>query len=133
MSAGTFTRVISNGSGYVAPLAVLFERLAVHTLDPSFELHGNFVGPCHGAAPAGYDHSAQPPRLQWLDTGPLYPEHPQALQFWGNFLDVSHVFCVHTDDPETVKALSAAIRANQATPAYVRAQIAVRQPAKAAA
>ena len=46
-------------------------------------------------------------------------------RFWGNFAHVSAVFQVDTSDPEVAARLTAAIRANQQTPAY-RAQVPAR-------
>ena len=126
MSEGRpFTRIISNGSGRTEPLQALLDRLASHTLDPDFEAYGNFITRCIASRSAGYDHSVSPPRLLYVDTGPIYPEAPDAVRFWGNFLDVSAVFCVDTNDPATMGALTAAIRANQATPAYLSARDAI--------
>lgn len=115
------TVINSNGSGAALPIDTLFERLASNTLDPDFERFGNFVSKAHGSVEAGYDHSVTPPRLLYRDTGPIYPDHPNALSFFGNFFDYSHVFNITTDDPELIERLTAAIRANQATPAYAKA------------
>ena len=87
----------TNGSHFAgtppSPLEALHTALADHTLDPTFERHGNFVEP-EGA----------------------------ATRFFGNFWDVSHVFQVATDEPAVIRDLTARIRANQATPAYQRAK-----------
>lgn len=43
---------------------------------------------------------------------PLYPEHPEAVQYLGNFLSYSFGFMVETDCPELIERLDAAIAAN---------------------
>lgn len=39
-------------------------------------------------------------------------------RFQGNFLTISHVFDIRTDDPEIVRRLTKAIRANRRTPGF---------------
>ena len=91
------TTIQSNGSRWAgqAPASVdeLLDVLARETLDPRFEKYGNFI---------------------------LRDETP--LRFWGNFLSVSHVFSIDTDDAALIERLTAAIRANQQRPAYQTAR-----------
>ena len=95
----------SNGSKWYGQqpdsIERLIEVLSEHTLDPTFENYGNFITP---------DPIACNTRK------PLYPEG--TYQFFGNFRGVSHVFNIATDEPETIKQLSTAIRANQSTVEY---------------
>jgi len=98
----TRTIIQSNGMGAPQPIEALIDMLKTHTLCPSFERISNFIGDCQRAD----------------GNGPLYPEHPDTVQFFGNFWDYSHVFCVRTDDPELIATLTPLIRANQATQAY---------------
>lgn len=39
---------------------------------------------------------------------------PGTVRFFGNFHDLSHVFNITTDDPDIIRRLVAAIRANRA-------------------
>lgn len=43
---------------------------------------------------------------------------PGTTRFHGNFLNLSHVFSIDTDEPELVAELTAAIEANMARPGY---------------
>ena len=81
--------ITSNGSGRVGDLAELEALLASEPLNYTFERYGNFI-----------------------------TTHDGVTRFWGNFARVSHVFQLDTDEPEIIARLTAAIRANQATPAY---------------
>lgn len=87
----TMLRITANGSGRVGDLAELETLLKTEPLDITFERYGNFVL----AGEAG------------------------VTRFWGNFSRVSHVFQIDTDESEVVARLTAAIRANQATSAYL--------------
>ncbi len=118
------THIDSNGSKFMgdAPDTIeqLLARMQAETLDPVFEEYGNFVSPARKA------HRECSEATGWkdvyTDAGPIYPEHPDAMHFWGNFRTYSHVFSIYTDDPALIERLTAAIRANQATPAYQAAK-----------
>jgi hypothetical protein len=96
------------------PIERLFERLARLTLDPRFEEYGNFA------------YEPRDSREVWTedgvheeeDLGPVYPEFPGTVRFWGSFYDYAAGFDLDTDEPELIERLTAAIRANQATDAY---------------
>lgn len=123
------TQIESNGSKWAweAPdnIEQLLARLQSETLDPMFEEYGNFVSPARKA------HHQRDQSTGWqhvyTDAGPVYPDHPDALHFWGNFQTYSHVFSIYTDDPALIERLTAAIRANQATDAYQAAKARVAQ------
>ena len=87
--------IISNGSKWAGQqpddLQTLIDVLSSNPLDPTFEEYGNFIHPDGGAL---------------------------GTRFFGNFAHLSHVFQIDTDEPELIQRLTAAIRANQATPAY---------------
>ena len=114
------TIIQSNGSGYVLPLDALFSRLETDTLDPRFEDYGNFIfiNP-QAAVDAGYGPDG---KTIYRETGPCYPDMPDAVEFWGNFLTYSHVFRIATDDPELISKLTKAIRANQSRPDYINSR-----------
>lgn len=78
------------------PVARLLYMLAHFTLEPTFEQYGNFVHPTD--------------------------RDPSITHVWGNFADYSFCFNIDTSDAELVARLTAAIRANQATPAYAEAK-----------
>jgi len=92
------TLILSNGSKWLGDdpdgIDVLLDRLGKYALDPMFEEFGNFIR---------------------LDPG-------ARTTFWGNFVELSAVFRIESDDPDVVQALTAAIRANQETPAYLAAR-----------
>ncbi len=101
--------ITQNGSRWAgeapADLAALLEMLASYTLDPRFEEYGNFI-----------DERA----ISCRDEQPLYPVG--YVKFWGYFFTISHGFEVITNDPQVVAEITAAIRANQAAPAYADAK-----------
>lgn len=80
------------------PVPRLLHMLAHHTLCPTFENYGNFVYNVEG--------------------------RPGFVHVWGNFADYSFAFSITTDDAELIAQLTAAIRTNQATPAYAEAKAA---------
>lgn len=88
------TNIISNGSKWAGEspdsIETLCEALATHTLDRTFEGFGNFV----------------------------IADGDGPVRFWGNFIDVSHVFSIDTDEPALIERLTALIRANQEKPKY---------------
>lgn len=99
----------------------LLELLPTRTLDPTFEEYGNFISadlfhPKWDADQAEYvdDH-----------TRPIYPDTPGMVRFFGNFYDYSAVFRIDTNDRALIDQLTAAIRANQQTPAYLAAKQAI--------
>jgi hypothetical protein len=94
------TTIYSNGSKWagqepdsIAELIAVLER---EPLDPMFEAYGDFVFDGDPAIPAG------------------------LVRVWGNFLNVSHVFCIE-GTPESLEPLITAIRANQTRPDYLAA------------
>lgn len=101
-------------------VAQLLALLAVEPLDPQFEDFGNFINTNPMAArDGGYGPDGK--RL-YIETGPCYPDMPGCVEFWGNFYAVSHVFKIVSTDPAVIEQMTAAIRANQATPAYAQAK-----------
>jgi hypothetical protein len=101
------TIIASNGGGLAEDIEKLFERLATTPLNPTFESYGDFA------------HEADP--VQGL---------PGAMFFFGNFWGLSAVFRILSDDPALIARLTAAIRANKATPAYRAARELVRAERK---
>lgn len=89
------TTITSNGSKWAGEppdsVETLLAVLARHTLDPRFETFGNFV-----------------------------QREAAGVSFFGNFLDLSHVFNITTNDPAVWKPLVRAIRRNQRRPDYQR-------------
>lgn len=94
----TETKILANGSTWNGddplPLSDLYTRLRENTLDPRFEKMGNFI--MHGK--------------------------DGKVRFWGNFLDVSHVFDVLTNDPGVISTLCFAIRDHQDRARYLEAR-----------
>ena len=96
-----YVEIISNGSHcYGEPpdsIERLLEVLEDHPLDPRFERLGGFIRPTgeklSSCISIGYD-------------------------FFGNFLTVSHVFHIVTNDAGTIDKLVAAIQGNQQKLAY---------------
>lgn len=79
--------------------------LATERLDPRFERYGDFIEVDPVSAKTGK---------------PIY--EAGAVSFWGNFLNVSHVFHIITTDTAEIAVLTDAIRANQAREDYIAAK-----------
>jgi hypothetical protein len=121
-----FAFINSNGSKWAGEnpddIEKLLECLHEHTLDPDFEKYGNFItaNPCraaHNPKWTGFDNKEP----QWIDGDRLF-ETEGVVQFWGNFFDVSHCFCIYTNDKDTIYLLTDAIRHNQSLHDYLIAK-----------
>lgn len=99
-------------------LGVLLDRLETLTLEPQFFADEPIFTLAHGSSHAGYDDEG---RSVYEDTGPLYPEAPYAVVFFGNFYDYSAGFCIRTDDAEVIEVLLAAFQKNLASDRYQKA------------
>jgi hypothetical protein len=96
------TEIISNGSKWAGEepdsIDTLLDVLAKHPLDRTFEAYGNFVlrdpQMADGSRDVGRTH------------------------FFGNFLTLSHVFSIRTDEQDVIDKLTAAIQANKLRPDY---------------
>jgi len=86
-------KITSNGSKWAGEspdsIEVLKQRLKENTLSPFFEGYGNFVEP-----------------------------YGDITCISGNFLDISHVFDIKTDDENFIEEMTKLIRANQKTDKY---------------
>jgi len=107
--------ITSNGSKWYGEeqdtIDKLLEVLAVEPLDRSFENFGNFI-----YKPFTWKYG----RGNYIvNDKPMYPDNPGALNFFGNFLRVSHVFNITTDDKAIIAKLGKAIRANQKRSDYL--------------
>lgn len=112
----------SNGSrwagGTPATVDELVEVMGREALCPSFlDLMGPgdraYEGAARRAVPnPDWNHESPPSVWRWIDGPPIHPEAPDAVRFFGNFRNLSHVFCIDTDEPETIERLRAAIAAN---------------------
>lgn len=100
-------------------LKVLIYTLATHPLDPAFESVGGF-----GPYPALRSYSEQMPdgSTIYAPGSPIHPEHPDAVRFFGNFANLSLVFVVDAEDPETVEFLRQRIAENRQTRGYQMAR-----------
>lgn len=109
----------SNGSKWAGespdPLSKLFEMLATHPLDKRHDDGDCFMTRAHGGEPI-YDGLRV---VDISDTGPIYPEHPHAVHFAGNFRTYAHGFSIYTDDAEVIEVLRDAIKANMQRADYV--------------
>lgn len=114
-----FTVINANGSKWAGDepdgVEILLKRLASEPLDPTFEAYGNFIS----KNPQGGVYIG---RGQYFETGRLYPEHPGTCSFFGNFLNVSAVFNIDTNDEALITKLEQAIRANQRRADYIAAR-----------
>ena len=81
----------------------LVEIIDSHPLNRAYEKIGGFI-----------EHDARNLRKEWLEGV------ENAVSFFGNFADISHVFHVVSNDAPVVERLTAAIAANRLTPAYLR-------------
>lgn len=120
-----FIYIMSCGSRWAGEepgdIADLLGALKSATLDPKFEKYGNFINtnPCDAASNPKWGYGNNEPK--WIDGKPLYAV-PGVYRFFGNFLDLSHVFSIDTNDAPTIRALTAAIEANIASEAYQEAR-----------
>jgi hypothetical protein len=98
------TVIVSNGSHWagedVSSMDELFDALNDYALDRRFEEFGNFVEP--------YEH----------DDAHIYVHYGfgksrNVFHFFGNFLNLSHVFSIFSDDSALVNRLSEAINKNK--------------------
>lgn len=109
----------------------IFDALSRWPLDPSMALSDDDIWPpqarmapfCCFAWVNCVSMQTYKPRYRTLYRGttPLYPDHPEALSYFGNFHGYSFGFNIETDDPELIARMDAAIAANMATPAYAEA------------
>lgn len=101
------TIVLSNGhlrtETIEAAIDALIEMLNDHPLNRLFEKYGDFV-----------ERDARNLRGEWLEGV------ENAVSFFGNFFDRSHVFSIVSNDPHHVERLCAAIAANRQRPDYLR-------------
>lgn len=97
------TTINSNGGGRALPLDALFERLASHPLDRTFE------APAFGAF---IQHDP-------ISVAGEAMTAPGGVHFFGNFFTYSHVFSILTDDQDLIERLTAAILVNQLRPDYL--------------
>lgn len=97
-------------------IARLFDLLARHTLDPTFEGYGDFISPAEPDVIAAYE-SAHGATFDACGT----------FHVWGNFADYSCVFNLYTDDPALIARLRVAVDANKQTSGYKAARRARRE------
>ena len=83
----------------------ILQDLAAHTLDPSFELYGDFVNPSP----------------EWLSTENA-AKYAGCTMIFGNFRSYSHAFRLVTDDAALISRISAAVQRNKARPEYQEAR-----------
>ena len=79
----------------------ILRDLETYTLDPVFELYGNFVNP----AP------------EWLNEKAA-AKYAGCASIFGNFLGWSHAFRLVTDDEALISRITAAVEKNKARPEY---------------
>jgi hypothetical protein len=105
---------MSNGSKWAGDeednIAELVDALGKYALDFD-RFPGNFrsVDPCHWAYNPRYPATGEP---QYIDGARMY-QCDGVVRFFGNFLEVSHVFHIDTNHRPTIDALVAAIDANR--------------------
>lgn len=94
-----------------------------YSSDPRFDPHEDrkpFRGPAVSCAGTVYVPSLG--RNRYLSGPPLYPEHPTAVAFIGNFVGYSFGFYIVTDDRELIARLDKAIAANLARHGHLVAE-----------
>lgn len=77
----------------------LLETLANHPLDRSFQNYGNFCYALDG--PDGFEDEQARLAARGM------------FCFFGNFFDLSNVFCIHSDEPDVIRTISVAIFLNK--------------------
>lgn len=107
----TFTNIKSNGSHFAGAGPDTIEQLLAvlkdEPLDRTFENYGNFVYALGGR------HGYEDPELR------REAKELRAVNFFGNFFKLSHVFNIETNDPAVIRPLVKAIRANQRRADYL--------------
>lgn len=111
----------------------LLDALQRWTLSPRFDFaddpnypHAKYMRPFRCLA-WGHCITERRPELsftnvRYIGTQPRYAEHPEAVSYFGHFLEYGYGFRVDTDDPALIEKLDGLIVANMATPAYQDAQ-----------
>lgn len=105
-------KIISNGHDKNSPAWInkpstiddLKEVLTKYTLDPTFERYGNFI-----------NH-----RPQWKKD--CAEKYKNCSVVFGNFLTLSHVFNIITDDKKLLKELGILIESNKSSKEYIEAK-----------
>lgn len=119
-----------NGADFALPdndsLLILLSLLQNHTLDPTFEDYGNFMVPCRASCKGEFDSESC--EYAYVDLGPMYADAPEAVRFFGNFIDVWHPFNLDTDDSQLIAVLLEAIRKNQQSCDYLDAREELKRP-----
>jgi len=110
-----FIYIMSNGSKWAGEepddVAELLQVLGNHALE--FErFHHSFysANPCHWAHNENYTPENGQPR--YIDGARMY-QCDGVFRFFGNFLEVSHVFHIDTNHKPTINALVSAIEQNR--------------------
>ena len=83
----------------------ILQDLDAYTLDPTFELYGDFVNPSP----------------EWLSTENA-EKYAGCTMIFGNFYGYSHAFRLVTDDAALIARISAAVQRNKARPEYQQAR-----------
>ena len=83
----------------------ILQDLAAHTLDPIFELYGDFVNPSP----------------EWLSTENA-AKYAGCTMISGNFRAYTHAFRLVTDDAALIARISAAVQRNKSRPEYQEAR-----------
>lgn len=81
--------------------------------DPRFDAHPDrkpFRHPCLSLLRQAYSQALG--MNCYISGPPVYPDHPTAVRFVGNFLEYSFGFTLDTDDRELIAKLDAAIASN---------------------
>lgn len=111
-----------NGSKWAGssedPIEKLYEMLELHPLDRVFERYGNFIQ----VAPRVCLSLTRDPMTgiqTAVEGGLMYSENPHTQRFQGNFLTISHGFCIDTDEPGVIDKLTRMIRGNQQRADYL--------------
>lgn len=83
----------------------ILQDLDAYTLDPTFELYGDFVNPSP----------------EWLSTENA-EKYAGCTMIFGNFYGYTHAFRLVTDDAALIARISAAVQRNKARPEYQQAR-----------
>jgi hypothetical protein len=112
-------QILANGSKWAGEPPDIIEdllfRLQNHTLDPMFEVYGNFIieNPRLAKSVIERDGTTE------IVGGELMFPGINVYHFFGNFAFIGAVFSLYTDELDVVYSLTKAIRQNQMTDQYV--------------
>lgn len=109
---GNFVYINSNGSKWAGDelddVSDLIEVMGKHKLDG--ERTYSRLNPCRGVENPNWHFGSSEER--WIDGERLFKQEG-VWTFHGNFEAISHIFCIYTNDHDTIQMIQEAIEKNK--------------------